>query len=169
MVAGSNPELVGAPSLSLSACYSRGTHPWKGRLAVDELDLNPEFLRSLVLKLRAVMAQEELVSPDSGSNPSDDGGSATLQESPDNMTRAEIEAQIEDLEPDQQAELVALMWVGRGDFEPEEWEEAVALALERADTPTATYLLAHPQVAEDLVEGVDKLLDGSDVIETGEY
>ena len=136
---------------------------------MDELDLNPEFLRSLVLKQRAVMAQEELVSPDSGSNPSDDEGAATLQESPDNMTRAEIEAQIEDLEPDQQAELVALMWIGRGDFEPEEWEDAVALALERADTPTAAYLLSHPQVAEDLVEGVDKLLDGSDLIETGEY
>ncbi|MFO1107101.1 MAG: DUF3775 domain-containing protein [Amaricoccus sp.] len=131
--------------------------------------MNPEFLRSLILKLRALMAQEELVSPDSGSNPSDDEGSATLQESPDNMTRAEIVAQIEDLEPDQQVELVALMWVGRGDFEPEEWEDAVALAGERADRPTAEYLLSHPQVAEDLVEGIDKLFDGSDLVETGEY
>lgn len=136
---------------------------------MDELSLNPEFLRSLILKLRALMAQEELVSPDSGSNPSDDEGSATLQESPDNMTRAEIMAQIEDLEPDQQAELVALMWIGRGDFEPEEWEEAVALAGERADRPTADYLLSHPQVAEDLLEGIDKLFDGSDLVETGEY
>lgn len=136
---------------------------------MDELSLNPEFLRSLILKLRALMAQEEMVSPDSGSNPSDDEGAATLQESPDNMTRAEIEAQVEDLEPDQQAELVALMWIGRGDFEAEEWDEAVAMAAERADTPTASYLLSHPQVAEDLIEGITKLFDGSDLIETGEY
>ena len=136
---------------------------------MDELSLNPDFLRSLILKLRAVMAQEEMVSPDSGSNPSDDEYAATLQESPDNMTRAEIEAQIEDLEPDQQAELVALMWIGRGDMEPEEWDEALELASEREDGPTAAYLLSHPQVAEDLMEGVDKLLDGSDLIETGEY
>ncbi len=136
---------------------------------MDDLSLNPEFLRSLILKLRALMAQEEMVSPDSGSNPSDDEAAATLQESPDNLTQAEIEAQITDLEPDQQAELVAIMWIGRGDFEPEEWEEALSLALERADTPTARYLLSHPQVAEDLDEGIDKLFDGSDLVETGEF
>lgn len=142
----------------------------KGPSAVeDDISLNPDFLRSLVLKLRAVMAQEELVSPDSGSNPTDDEGAAVLQDSPDNLTRAEIASEIEDLEPDQQAELVALMWVGRGDMEPEEWDEAVALALERRDRPTSDYLLSHPQVADDLVEGVDKLFDGSDFLETGEF
>lgn len=135
----------------------------------ERLTLNPEFLRSLILKLRAVMAQEDMVSPDSGSNPTDDERSATLQDSPDNMTRDEITAQIEDLEPDQQAELVALMWVGRGDLEPEEWEEALSLAAERADQPTAAYLLSHPHVADDIDEGLDRLLDGTDVVETGEY
>lgn len=39
---------------------------------MDELNLNPAFLRELILKLRAIMAQEEMVSPDSGSNPTDD-------------------------------------------------------------------------------------------------
>lgn len=136
---------------------------------MDELSLNPEFLRSLILKLRALMAQEELVSPDSGSNPSDDEGSATLQESPDNMTRAEIVAQIEDLEPDQQAELVALMWIGRGDMEAEEWEEALEMAAERRERATADYLLSHPHVADHLEEGIDKLFDGTDLLQTGEY
>lgn len=136
---------------------------------MDELSLNPEFLRSLILKLRAVMAQEELVSPDSGSNPSDDEAAATLQESPDNLTRAEIVAEVEDLEPDQQAELVALMWIGRGDMEPEEWDEALEMAAERRERATADYLLSHPHVADDLEEGVDKLLDGTDLLQTGEY
>ncbi len=98
---------------------------------MDKLNLSPEFLRNLILQLRALMAQEEEVSPDSGSNPSDDEGAATLQETPDNLLRAGLETEIEDLEPDQQAELVALMWIGRGDMEPEEWEEALALAAER--------------------------------------
>jgi Protein of unknown function (DUF3775) len=135
----------------------------------DQLSLHPEFLRTLILKLRALMAQEELVSPDSGSNPSDDEGPAVLQDSPDNLLRTELEAEIEDLEPDQQAELVALMWIGRGDMEPEEWDEAVELAAERHDGPTAAYLLAHPHVADHLDEGLDRLLDGSDLMETGEY
>ncbi len=136
---------------------------------MDELNLNPEFLRSLILKLRAVMAQEELVSPDSGSNPSDDEAAATLQESPDNLTRAEIVAEVEDLEPDQQAELVALMWIGRGDMEAEEWEEALEMAAERRERATADYLLSHPHVADHLEEGIDKLFDGTDLLQTGEY
>ena len=136
----------------------------------EELNLNPEDLRTLILNLRALMAQEEMVSPDSGSNPTDDeGGTATLQDSPDNLTREEIASVIEDLEPDQQAELVALMWIGRGDMEPEEWDDAVALALELQEGPTSEYLLKHPHVADYLVEGLDRLFDGSDLMETGEY
>ncbi len=136
---------------------------------MDELSLNPEFLRELILRLRAVMAQEDEVSPNSGSNPTDDEGAATLQDTPDNLSRAELTVAIEDLEPDQQAELVALMWVGRGDMEPEEWEEAVTLAADRHDGSTAEYLLTHPHVADYLDEGIDRLLDGSDLMETGEY
>jgi hypothetical protein len=137
---------------------------------MDELTIHPGFLQSLILKTRALMAQEDLVSPDSGSNPTDDeGGVAMLQDSPENLTREEIRSEIEDLEPDQQAELVALMWVGRGDMEPEEWEEALQLAVERHEGATADYLLSHPHVADYWDEGVDKLYDGSDLLETGEY
>jgi len=136
---------------------------------MDELDLNPEFLRELILKLRALMAQEEMVSPDSGSNPTDDEGPATLQDDPDNLTRAEVVAAIDDLEPDKQAQVVALMWIGRGDMEPEEWAEAQELALERHEGGSSAYLLSHPHVADYLEEGVDRLLDGTDLMETGEY
>ena len=137
---------------------------------MEELNLNPEFLRDLLLKLRALMAQEELVSPDSGSNPTDDeGGPTTLQDDPENLTRAEVVAAIGDLEPDQQAELVALMWIGRGDMEPAEWEEAKELAAERHERATADYLLSHPHVADDIQEGLDRLLDGTNLMESGEY
>lgn len=136
---------------------------------MDELNLNPAFLRELLLNLRALMAQEPLVSPDSGSNPTDDEAPATLQDDPDNLTRAEIVAAIGDLEPDQQAEIVALMWIGRGDMDPEEWEEAKELAVERHERATADYLLSHPHVADYIEEGLDRLLDGTDLMESGEY
>ena len=108
-----------------------------------------------------------MVSPDSGSNPSDDEGPATLQDNPDNLTRAEIEAEIEDLEPDQQAELVALMWIGRGDMEPEEWEEALELAAERHEgrpRPTCSRTRTSPTIS---TRALDRLLDGTDLMETG--
>jgi hypothetical protein len=135
----------------------------------ETLSLNPEFLRNLILQLKAVMAQEETVTPDSGSNPSDDEAPATLQDTPDNLLREAIAAEIGDLEPDQQAQLVALMWIGRGDMEAEEWQEAVELASEQAEGPTAAYLLKHPHAADHIEEGLDRLLDGTDLMETGEY
>ena len=136
---------------------------------MEELDLNPELLQELIFKLRAVMAQEALVSPDSGSNPTDDEGPATLQEDDADLTRAELETLIDDLEPDQQAQLVALMWLGRGDVEAEEFGEALTLAAERHEGATAAYLLAHPHVADYLDEGVDRLMGGTALMEDGEY
>ena len=41
---------------------------------------------------------------------------------------------------EEQSELVAVMWIGRGSFEPEEYKEAVATALAEATTPCADYL-----------------------------
>lgn len=136
---------------------------------MDELTIQPRFLQTLILKTRALMAQEEFVSPDSGSNPTDDEGPAMLQDDPNNSMRDEVIAEIEDLEPDQQAELVALMWIGRGDMEPEEWDDALALAAERHESATSEYLLSHPHVADYWDEGLDRLFDGSDLVETGEY
>lgn len=136
----------------------------------NELGLNPEFLRSLILQLRAYMSQEGTATPDPGRDPSNDDASPfALQDGPGNPLRAELTTRIADLEPDQQAQLVALMWIGRGDMEPEEWADAVKLAEERRTGPTARYLLSHPQVADDIEEGVDKLFDGSDLMDTGEY
>ncbi|XDA97984.1 DUF3775 domain-containing protein [Sulfitobacter sp. LCG007] len=61
------------------------------------------------------------------------------------------------MDPEHQVELVALMWVGRGDFGQENWGEALALATERADTPTSRYLLSHPMAADDIASGLDEL------------
>jgi hypothetical protein len=137
---------------------------------MDELTIHPGFMQSLILKTRALMAQEDLTTPDVGSNMTDDDASPVmLQDDPENPIRREIVAEIEDLEPDQQAELVALMWIGRGDMEPEEWEDALQLAQDRHEGATADYLLSHPHVADYWDEGVDKLYDGSNLLETGEY
>ena len=42
-------------------------------------------------------------------------------------TEAELRAFIARLPEDEQAELVAIMWIGRETFEPEEWDEALSL------------------------------------------
>jgi hypothetical protein len=60
---------------------------------------------------------------------------------------------------DELSEVVALMWIGRGTFEPEEWEEALATAREEHPgvAGTTRYLLKDPLLADYLEEGLDRL------------
>jgi hypothetical protein len=137
--------------------------------AVEPLTLNPKFLQGLILKVRALMARGVYVADEDGTF-SDDPDEPQLRAESVDLTDDEVIAEIDDLEPDQQAELVALFWIGRGDLEPDEWDEAMRLALERRrEGSTAIYLLSHPHLAEHWDEGLDKLYDGSDLVETGEY
>jgi len=133
-----------------------------------EITLSPKFLQNLILHTRGLMATEGYASDDGG-NITDDDGPASLQNRRDDLTDDELINEIDDLEPDQQAQLIALFWIGRGDMEPEEWDDAVAMALERRQGSTAEYLLSHPHIADHWDEGLDKLFDGSDLVETGEY
>jgi Protein of unknown function (DUF3775) len=80
-----------------------------------------------------------------------------LQDEEDDLSREEVVEEIQGLMPRQQAELVALMWLGRGDGEPEEWDELVARAVERREVPTENYLLDHPLLAEHWLDGMERL------------
>ena len=69
----------------------------------------------------------------------------------------ELRAFIEGMNEDEQAELVAVYWIGRGSFEPEDWEEAVDTARAEARTPTADYLLGSPHFADHLEAGAEAM------------
>ncbi len=69
----------------------------------------------------------------------------------------ELRGVIDRLGEDQQAALVAVMWVGRGAFEAEEWPEAVATAAAEATTPCADYVLGTPHFTDHLEAGMDAL------------
>lgn len=68
---------------------------------------------------------------------------------------AEFDAFIGNLNEDEQAALVALMWVGRGTFEPEDYAEALATARAEATTPTADYLKGSLHLAEHLENALE--------------
>jgi Protein of unknown function (DUF3775) len=123
-----------------------------------ELSIDPDYLRRLVVKVRSFMGKEETDLPDDGSNPIDDEVPlGALQDEEDDLSREEVVEEIQGLTPRQQAELVALMWLGRGDGEPEEWNELLARAIERREVPTENYLLDHPLLAENWLDGMERL------------
>ena len=69
----------------------------------------------------------------------------------------ELHGFIDEMNDDDKAHLTALAWIGRGAFEPEEFDEAVATATAEATTPTADYLMGMPHLAENLEAGLDAL------------
>ncbi|NNK77236.1 MAG: DUF3775 domain-containing protein [Litoreibacter sp.] len=125
-------------------------------------------MRRLIDKLRAVMGREGEVMPEIGGNASDDERPMTLQETEGDLLLEELEEEIEAMDEDHRIELVALMWVGRGDFSAGEWQEALELARERQEGPTARYLLSHPRVADQIASGLEGL-GHSHILQDGLY
>ena len=61
------------------------------------------------------------------------------------------------LNDDERADLIALVYIGRGDMEPEEWGDAVRLAKEREKSSavsTADWLIGIPNLGDLLDEGL---------------
>lgn len=69
----------------------------------------------------------------------------------------EVHQFIDDLNDDEKAHLVAVAWVGRGAFEPEDYAEALVTAFTEATTPTADYLMGMPHLSENLEAGLEAL------------
>lgn len=136
---------------------------------LDELAMDPAFLRMLILKVRALMAKEAGEDDERADNPADDDARESLLEMEGDLGRDELVNEIDGLDRDQQNELVALMWIGRGDAEPEEWDDTIALADERREGSTAEYLLGHPELADHWAEALDKLGHGTAILEEGEF
>ncbi|MBY6083011.1 MULTISPECIES: DUF3775 domain-containing protein [Ruegeria] len=69
----------------------------------------------------------------------------------------ELRAFIDRMDEDEQAELVAIMWIGRESFFPDDLSEAIATAKAEASTPCADYLIGTPHLSDHLENGLDAL------------
>src|SRR5690606_20335743 len=92
------------------------------------LDLNPDIVRFIIERAREFHGKEGVVIPEDADNLSDDWALQVLSSHSGDLTLRELMGAIRDLEPDQQVQLVALMWLGRGDFEADEWGQALQQA-----------------------------------------
>lgn len=128
-----------------------------------ELTIDPDTVRLFVLKARAISAavnddyedghEHEIELNDVNADSHHHDGLAEEEE--ENLTEAELRALIGDLNVDEAAELVALTWVGRGDYGASEWADAVAEARQRSNSRTANYLLGMPMLGDWLEEGLE--------------
>jgi hypothetical protein len=118
------------------------------------LHIRLETLCFIIAKAREFQAKEDVVIPEVPESPSDDWALQVLADHRDDYSVREIEDTLAELNGRQRAELIALMWLGRGDYEIDEWEAAVDEALGDLSVRAAEYLLAHPMVPDYLEDGL---------------
>lgn len=128
---------------------------------MPDLSISEEKVTFLIEKAREFDAKEGDADPDSGSNPSDDDDIDVLEEGHGDPVEAELSSFIRAMNEDEQLDLVALMWLGRGDGSIEEWDDLRSRAVEARGeytnprTETARYLLGEPMLSDYLAEGLD--------------
>jgi hypothetical protein len=117
-----------------------------------------ERLAYIIAKAREFDA-EVPIEPDAaaGSDPPDDDEREVLLDTPDNPAEQELRDAIDSLGPAERQELLALMWLGRGDYDAATWPEALRQAGETVDENLTDYLVGTPLLASYLEEGASAL------------
>jgi hypothetical protein len=122
----------------------------------------------ILLKARAYDAKEPLTDSESGSNPTDDGDADILEDAPGDFTRQELADAIRALNEEEQINLVALAWLGRGTYDIGEWDQALETARTEHNKRTAQYLIGLPLLGDYLEEGLaafGETINDNDAIE----
>ena len=121
----------------------------------DELTISTEKVFFIIVKAREFDEQVAPSDPDSGSNPADDREVDVLEEHADNPVVQELQAAFTRLNIDEQLDLLALTWLGRGDFDT--FAEARQEAEGLEDVHVARYLIGTPLLGDYLEEGLSSL------------
>jgi hypothetical protein len=122
-----------------------------------ELTVSTAHVCQMVLLARAFDEKVPPVEDDPGSNPGDDGELIILEDFADDPTLQELTASIESLNDDAKDELVAMMWLGRGDYGVDSWNQALSDARAMRDKHVAGYLVTTPMLGDLLEEGLNQL------------
>ena len=121
------------------------------------LEIDPRTVYFLILKAREFDDKDDPGEADLDASPAEETIEADMHYFADDPVAQELKDAIEALNDDEQAELVALTWIGRGDFTADEWDEVVRTARQRRTNPTADYLLGTPLLGDYLEEGLTQL------------
>jgi hypothetical protein len=120
------------------------------------LSISPEKVCYIIAKARQFEAKDVVADPESGSNAVDDRMVDVLEDQGDDPVYEELTAFIGALDEDEQIDLVALTWLGRGDATIEDWDDLRSEAARAGSERTAAYLLGLPLLPEHLEEGLSQ-------------
>src|SRR4029078_5811414 len=121
----------------------------------SRLTISLEQAFFIIVKAREFDEQVESTDPDSGSNPADDREVDVLEEGADNPVQQELEEAFDALNVHEQLDLIALTWLGRGEYSS--FAEAREEASDMRDKHIPEYLIGTPKLGDFLEEGLAQL------------
>jgi len=124
---------------------------------MPELTLNPDTAFAILLKAREFDSKVAETDPDAASNPSDDNSTDSLEDRPSDPTLHELTSALKDLNEDEQLDLIALIWIGRGDFTLAEWDEARLSARDIGRARLPRYVAGIPLASDYLEDALSQL------------
>lgn len=117
------------------------------------LDISPSKVARIIIRAREIDAKTGR-----WDTAADDAEADSILESrASDATEDELSSYISDLNSDEQATLVAIMWIGRDTFTADDLDEAIQTAKDEASAPTQDYLLGIPLLSDYLASGLEAL------------
>ncbi len=122
---------------------------------VMELDISLETVCRLIIRAREFEAQVPAIETDADDDPTDsDDSYAVIEDEANNVVEDEIRSLLEDMPDDALAQILALAMVGRGTFDPLEWDDALEEAASDAPGNAIDQMLDMPMLAAYLEAGL---------------
>jgi len=121
---------------------------------VPNLSISPEKAFFIIAKAR--QSDSKAGESDLVTDLSDDDASFGLSDLSKDTDRSELSGFIRGLNVDEQIDLVALMWLGRGDGDLDNWRDLRAEAERAHNNRTAAYLIGTPMLADYLEEALSQ-------------
>ena len=118
------------------------------------IEISPTKVGFVIVKAREYSAK---VGAWDESKTSDHDADSILEDFADDSTAAELKEFIHDLNDDEKISLVALTWIGRGSFSPDELDDAIETARSERTPRTEDYLMGIPLLPDYLEDALDKL------------
>ncbi|HWA62734.1 MAG TPA: DUF3775 domain-containing protein [Caulobacteraceae bacterium] len=119
-----------------------------------DLAITPDEAFFILMKAREFDEKTPESDPDSGSDAVDDGSVDVLEDRPDDAVEEELAGAVSALNDDALLDLIALIWIGRGDFTAAEWDDARAAARDIGRERAPRYVAGIPLVSDYLDDGL---------------
>lgn len=124
------------------------------------MDIALEIVCHVIHRARELVADLNPLEDEPGKRAADDTADELSEEDEGGLSESaeyeELKEYIRNLHEDEQVELVALTWVGRGTYTAEDWDEALEIARDEHAKNAARYLLSQPLLADELEEGLNE-------------